>query len=126
MTSVSDKSARPLRSKNISENFAENFDPDAVALSDDLVIISRMIEARDIPDDLSACQVLLRVQTATIESQDEKAASQRREDHIAERRKLEEHAIELEKLRKAIEPFRQRPSQREADPSGREPVVAAV
>jgi transposase len=56
-----------------------------------------MIEASDIPDDLQACQALLRVQAATIASQDEKAASQER--------KLEELTVEMEKLRKLLSHF---------------------
>lgn len=63
-----------------------------------------MIEPRDIPNDLNACQALLRVQAtslaeqaATIASKDQQIASQAR--------KLEELSAEMEKLRKLLSHF---------------------
>jgi len=58
--------------------FGNSFDPGVspLALSDDLVIISRMIEPHESPNDLDACQSLLRVQAASVVEQSATIASQ--------------------------------------------------
>jgi hypothetical protein len=68
-----------------------------LALFDDLVIISRMIELHEIPNDLDACQALLRVQAASLTQQSATIASQTQ--------KIEELTTEMEKLRKLLSHF---------------------
>jgi len=69
----------------------------ALALFDDLVIISHMIEAHEIPHDLQACQALLRVQAASLTQQSATITSQTQ--------KIEELTSEMEKLRKLLSQF---------------------
>jgi transposase len=66
-------------------------------LFDDLVIISRMIEVHELPNDLRACQALLRVQAASLAQQSATITSQTQ--------KIEELATEMEKLRKLLSHF---------------------
>jgi transposase len=56
-----------------------------------------MIELRDIPDDLDACQSLLRAQATSLAEHDATIASQNQ--------KIEEQAAEMEKLRKLLSHF---------------------
>jgi transposase len=63
-----------------------------------------MVQLHEIPDDLEACQALLRAQAATIASREAISASH--ETTIASQaRKIEELAVEMEKLRKLLSHF---------------------
>jgi len=92
----------PVR-KNIFQNSA-NFGKGALALSGDLVIISPMIELHDIPNDLDACQALLRVQAASLVEHDATIVSQSA-TITSQTEKIEELATEMEKLRKLLSQF---------------------
>ena len=63
----------------------------------DLVILCPMSEPREIPNDLKACQSLLRAQAASL--------SQQAATIAAQAQKIEELAVEMEKLRKLLSHF---------------------
>jgi transposase len=65
----------------------------------ELVILCRMIEPREIPNDLNACQALLRVQAASLLQQAATIASQVQQI-ASQAQQLEELTVEMEKLRK--------------------------
>ena len=116
-----DKAARDggrvaLAGKYFGNSF--NLGESPLALSDDLVIISRMIERHDIPNDLDACQVLLRAQAASLVEDDVTIASQsatitsqsatitsQSATITSQTQKIEELTTEMEKLRKLLSQF---------------------
>ena len=69
-----------------------------LTLFDDLVIIIRMIEPHEIPNDLDACQSLLRVHAASLTQQSATIASQSA-TIASQTQKIEELTTEMEKLR---------------------------
>jgi len=81
--------------KHFWNSFARGVFP--LALSEDLAIIHSMIEPQEVPNDLDACQALLRIQAASLSQQSATIASQTQ--------KIEELTNEMEKLRRLLSQF---------------------
>ncbi len=85
----------------------------------DFVIVGGMREPSEIPHDVEACRALIiQTQAATITSQATMIAAQEK--------KIEELGLEMEKLRKLLSHFHQRPSQREENHHRSRPGMVAV